>query len=337
MPIQNALTVDVEDYYHVSAFERDIQREDWGSYPSRVVQNTRRILTILQRGHVTATFFVLGWVADRYPDLVREIDNAGHEIGSHGYWHRQIYTQSPDEFRKDLRESIAVLEDLIDKPVTSFRAPTFSITRRSLWALDILAEEGIQVDSSIFPIRHDRYGIPLGEDRLHIIDTPSGQLWEFPMSTVTVAGRRIPIGGGGYFRMYPFALTIRGLESINRRHGAPFMFYIHPWEIDPEQPRVAGPKRIAQFRHRLNLSQTAEKLERLLLHFRFGTVKTTIDAYKAVDKCTIRVPSDRVGSGHSISTYHLSQHSDFRGQSDVSDSVPAGDRRLEFELRETNR
>jgi polysaccharide deacetylase family protein (PEP-CTERM system associated) len=220
-------------------------------------------------------------VARKHPQLVREIADAGHELGSHSYWHRQVTRQSPDEFRRDLRDSRAAVEDAAGLRVTLYRAPTFSITRDSLWALEILAEEGFRGDSSIFPIRHDRYGIPQAERRPHVIATRQGDLVEFPMSVVAFAGQRIPIGGGGYFRMYPLGWTVRGLRAVNRRQRLPFMFYIHPWEVDPEQPVVRGPRARARARHRLNLSRTAGKLAGLLRTFRCGTVTQTLDAFVA--------------------------------------------------------
>ena len=195
--IVNAFTVDVEDYYQVSAFEKHVDRVDWDRYESRVGPNTRRLLDLLDHHQVQATFFVLGWVAQRQPDLVRDIHRRGHEIGSHGYWHRLIYDQSPQEFRDDLRQSRDVLDSILGTPVTAYRAPSFSITSRSRWALEILGEEGFLVDSSVFPIHHDRYGIPGAPRRLHRIATASGTLWEFPPSVARLARLNIPVGGGG--------------------------------------------------------------------------------------------------------------------------------------------
>lgn len=267
----NAFTVDVEDYFHVSAFEKHIDRSAWDRFGSRVRTNTHRILELLDRHKVSATFFVLGWVADRYPDLVREIHRCGHEIGSHSYEHRLVYEQSPEEFRSDLRRSRDVLEDVIGQRVTAYRAPSFSITKRSLWALDILVQEGFRVDSSIFPMsHHDRYGIGDAEPGLHRIDTDSGPLWEFPPSVVRFARLRVPIGGGGYFRLYPVSLSLYGLARINRTTQQPFMFYVHPWEIDPQQPRLRAGSRRSRFRHYLNLSKTKQRLDLVLRKFRFG-------------------------------------------------------------------
>ncbi len=276
-PITNAFTVDVEDYFQVTAFERDIRRDDWDNFPSRVVPNTQRLLELLAAQDVRGTFFVLGWVASRYPDLIQDIHAAGHEIASHSYWHRLVYQQTPDEFREDLRASKQILEDLIGQPVTMYRAPSFSITRRSLWALEILVEEGFTVDSSIFPIRHDRYGIHDAKTSLHQIDTPSGPLWEFPPSVVRMGRLNLPVSGGGYFRLYPFALSASCLRRINQSHRAPFMFYVHPWEIDPRQPRLRVGSFSSRARHYVGLTRTHSRLDALLSAFPFGTMREVID------------------------------------------------------------
>lgn len=274
----NAFTVDVEDYYHVSAFERQIHRARWDDFDSRVGASTRRLLDLLDEHDVKGTFFILGWVADRFPELVDEIDRRGHEIGSHSYWHRLIYEQTPEEFREDLRRSREVLEGRLGRGVTLFRAPSFSITQKSLWALDILAEEGFAVDSSIFPVHHDRYGIPGAERRLHRLRTPGGrELWEFPPSVRRFGRLNLPVSGGGYFRLYPLEFTRRCLAQVNRGEGGrPFMFYIHPWEIDPKQPRLRVGSRSSRFRHYLNLNRTYSRLDRLLQSFEFGTLSDVL-------------------------------------------------------------
>jgi polysaccharide deacetylase family protein (PEP-CTERM system associated) len=273
----NAFTVDVEDYFHVSGFEKDIPRSRWDAFPSRVRRSNQRILDLLEKHNVRATFYVLGWVAKQCPAVVRDIADAGHEIGTHSNLHRLVYEQSPHEFRQDLRESLKVLTDLIGSPVRTYRAPSFSITERSLWELDILAEEGIEIDTSIFPVRHDRYGIPAAPRDVHYLHTKSGRLLEFP-STVVRWGVNLPVSGGGYFRLYPADLTIRALESVNRRENRPFMFYIHPWELDPEQPRLPYGSFLGRCRHYVNLHATEAKLERLLTRFRFGTVTQAVQA-----------------------------------------------------------
>jgi polysaccharide deacetylase family protein (PEP-CTERM system associated) len=277
MTILNAFTVDVEDYFQVSAFENVVCRSQWDQWESRVVANTHRILRLLDRHQVAATFFVLGWVADHHPQLVRDIQSAGHEIGAHGYWHHLIYQQSPEEFRSELRLSREVIEDAIGRRVTAFRAPSFSITRRSLWALEILAEEGFEFDSSIFPIRHDRYGIPDAKTSIHKIETRSGPLWEFPATVAKVGCLRMPVGGGGYFRLYPLAGTVHWLARINRTGRKPFMFYVHPCELDPEQPRIRASSRLSRFRHYVNLSTNESKLAAILQRFRFGKLSDAVE------------------------------------------------------------
>jgi len=269
-PLRHAFTVDVEDYFQVSALDKHIPRSQWDGYESRVVGNTQRILRLLEARGVRATFFILGWVAERYGDLVREIHRAGHEVASHGYWHYLVYSQTPDEFRADVRQSRETLENLIGEPVTAYRAPSFSITRRSLWALEILIEEGYQVDSSIVPARHDRYGIPSARADIHRLSTPAGTLWEFPPTVVRLAGANVPVGGGGYFRLYPLSWTCRCLSRLEEARRQPFMFYIHPWEIDPDQPRLRFGSRVARWRHTVNLARTEAKLAALLERFPFG-------------------------------------------------------------------
>jgi polysaccharide deacetylase family protein (PEP-CTERM system associated) len=274
--MRNALTVDVEDYFHVSAFANHICPSQWDTFQSRVVANTRRLLRLFDAHQVRATFFVLGWVADRHPELVREIHAAGHEIACHSYWHRLVYDMEPDEFREDLRRARHVLEDLVGQPVTAFRAPSYSITRASLWALDVLAEEGFRYDSSIFPIRHDRYGMPEAPSHPHRRSQTAGVLWEFPPTVVRVLGTNVPVAGGGYFRLYPVRLSIAWLQQVNRRQGHPFVFYVHPWELDPDQPRMNGSLR-SRFRHYLNLDRTEAKLTQLLPRFRWGTISQVLD------------------------------------------------------------
>jgi polysaccharide deacetylase family protein (PEP-CTERM system associated) len=276
----NAFTVDVEDYYHVSAFERSIARSAWGTFESRVVANTQRLLDLLARHQVRGTFFVLGWVADKFPRLVREIIAGGHEVGSHSYWHRLVYETSPLEFREDLRRSIRAIEDAGGVRVECYRAPSFSITRRSLWALEILAEEGIRIDSSIFPVRHDRYGIPDAEPSIHVRSTPAGTLMEFPPAVARLGGLRLPVGGGGYFRLYPLWLTKHCLRQINAQ-GRPFMFYTHPWELDPRQPRLAAAGPLGRWRHYVNLARTESRLDRLMGAFGFGPLRAVVEQSQA--------------------------------------------------------
>jgi polysaccharide deacetylase family protein (PEP-CTERM system associated) len=275
--ILNALTVDVEDYFQVTGFETCVYRSEWDRRESRVVGSTRIIMDLLRSADVRGTFFILGWVAERFPELIREIHAEGHEIGCHGYWHRIVYQQSPEEFCHDLCRARDAIQEVIGEPVTAYRAPCFSITRRSLWALDILLEEGFTCDSSIFPTVHDRYGMveaPLGP---HRIRRPAGSLWEFPLPVYRRLGHPWPIGGGGYLRLYPYALTRHGLRAINQQ-GRPFAVYVHPWELDPGQPQLSpGPFRA--FRHYLNLAKTKPRLVKLLQDFRFTTMKEVLVSF----------------------------------------------------------
>jgi polysaccharide deacetylase family protein (PEP-CTERM system associated) len=273
MMAPNALTVDVEDYFHVSALAPSIHRDSWGSREPRVVANTHRLLALFDQFGVHATFFVLGWVAERHPQLVRDIAAAGHEVACHGFSHRLVYEQSPDEFREETLRSKRLLEDSIGAPVLGYRAASYSIVKRSLWALDVLAEAGFAYDSSIFPVRHDRYGIPDAERRPHRLTTPGGAtIAEWPLASAPILGFRLPVAGGGYFRLLPYAVSRWGLASINRREGQPFIFYLHPWEIDPHQPRVRA-SWLSRFRHYTNLHKCEGRLRRLLGEFRFGTAR----------------------------------------------------------------
>lgn len=276
----NAFTVDVEDYFQVSGFERHVDRSTWGSYQSRVVDSTRKLLAALEWRQVRGTFFVLGWVAHKFPSLVREIHAAGHELGSHSYWHRLVYQLSPAEFRQDLRDSRRAIEDACGVSVTAYRAPSFSITAKSLWALDILTEEGFLADSSIFPVYHDRYGIPGARKEIHDIELPSGTLCEFPPTVSPFAGRNVPAGGGGYFRLYPWQVSKHLLSKVNHQ-GRPFMFYVHPWEVDPDQPRLQKGGWATRFRHYVNLTSTERKLGSLLNDFQFGTMSEAVESWRS--------------------------------------------------------
>ncbi len=279
-PVLNALTVDVEDYYHVAGFEQCVDRSCWDRFESRIVASTHKVLDALEQATTRGTFFVLGWVAERYPELVRAIHGAGHEIGCHSFWHRLVYEQTPEEFRQDLRQARDVLQAIIGEPVVAYRAPCFSITHRSLWALDILIEEGFLFDSSIYPTIHHRYGMagaPLGP---HCLLRPGGAIREFPLPVYRRLGFPLPIGGGGYFRLYPYFFTRRGLDAINRA-GRPFACYLHPWELDPEQPRLA-PGRLNAFRHYVNLHRTEMRLANLLRDFPLGTVS---EVFSLAEEC----------------------------------------------------
>ena len=263
------MTVDVEDYFHVSAFQDTVPRSSWDGLESRVVKNTERLLHLFEQHDVRGTFFILGWVAERHPSLVRQIAQAGHELASHGYGHRLIYEQSPDEFREDLRKSRAAIGAAAGVSVSGYRAPSFSITPRSLWALDVIREEGFVYDASVYPIRHDRYGLPSSPRHFHVLEQAAGLLWECPGSTVQLAGVNLPIGGGGYFRLLPYAWTKWGVSRVNHDERRATVFYLHPWEIDPDQPRMPA-SRVSRFRHYTNLHRTEARLKRLLTDFRFA-------------------------------------------------------------------
>jgi polysaccharide deacetylase family protein (PEP-CTERM system associated) len=273
--MKNALTIDVEDYYHVTAFERCIPVESWGSYPSRVADNTLRILDLLDKHSTKATFFILGWVAERRPELVRAICDKGHEIACHGYSHQLVYRIGPDRFREDIRSSKRLLEDICGRPVLGYRAPSYSITRESLWAFDILIEEGFRYDSSIFPIMHDIYGIPRATRFPHDITGAGGVIREFPMSTLRLHMLNkhvsVPVAGGGYLRLFPLWFIKKAIRSINEHERQPVVIYFHPWEIDQDQPRIKAGLR-STFRHYLNIHKTFGRVEQLLSFCRFSSM-----------------------------------------------------------------
>ena len=291
----NALTVDIEDYFMVSAFSGSIPQDQWGAYEPRVEGNTRRLLDIFDRKKVKGTFFVVGWIAEKFPGVVREICRRGHEIGCHSHLHRLVYDLSPEEFRRDTRNAKGVIEDVSGESVLGYRAPSYSITNRSQWALGILAEEGFRYDSSIFPIRHDRYGFPQ-HGRFAEIKRHNGTegILEIPMSTLRIFGKNVPIAGGGYFRLYPFRWTAWGIRKLNGKEGQPALFYIHPWEIDPGQPRMRG-SWLSMFRHYVNLKNTEEKLDRLLGAFRFAPVKEVFRANLEDREFTEELPGGSEG------------------------------------------
>lgn len=267
-PITNALTIDVEDYYMVSAFADVIKFEDWHNYESRVENNTYKILDLLNKYKVKATFFVLGWVAEHYPELVRDIHSSGHEVACHGYNHRLVYDLTPEDFRADIRRSKYILEDITGSPVIGFRAASYSIIKDTLWALDILIEEGFLYDSSIFPIHHDRYGFPEAERFLHIIKRENGTIVEFPPSTYRFFNQNIPVAGGGYMRLFPLYITRTAIKRINERDRQIAILYLHPWEIDKDQPRLNGCWK-SKIRHYINLNSTLPKLKNFIEEFKF--------------------------------------------------------------------
>jgi polysaccharide deacetylase family protein (PEP-CTERM system associated) len=276
-PHCNALSFDVEDYFQVAALASAVDRRSWDAQPSRVGANTTRLLDLLAARRVRATFFVLGWIAERHPAIVRSIAAAGHEIGCHGYSHELIYRQSPESFREETRRSKAILEDQAQSRVRGYRAATWSITRQSLWALDVLAEQGFEYDSSIFPTHHDLYGIPEAPRVPHRLTLAGGAtLLEFPPSTVRLGSLNLPVAGGGYFRLLPLGVTRWAIRRVNRE-GLPFLFYLHPWEIDPEQPRMkVGLK--SRLRHYTNIDSCERKLAALLDEFPMGTVWDALQA-----------------------------------------------------------
>ena len=275
--VVNAMTVDVEDYFHVAALSDSIDRSEWDSLSSRVEMNTEKLLQIFDRAGISATFFVLGWVAERFPKLVRIIVEEGHELACHGYSHQLIYEQSIDEFRQETIRAKKCLEDVSGNRVRGYRAASYSITIKSCWALAVLAEAGFEYDSSIVPAHHDLYGIPNAKVYPYKIRIPGGSdLTEFPPSTINIMGRRIPIGGGGYFRLFPYPFTRWGLRKINNAHRMPFSFYLHPWEVDPAQPRVAANWK-STFRHYHNLDECEPRLLRLIKEFEFNTMSSVLD------------------------------------------------------------
>jgi polysaccharide deacetylase family protein (PEP-CTERM system associated) len=275
--VVNAMSVDVEDYFQVNAFDAVVPRARWDSLESRVCGNTERLLAMFDSAGVTATFFVLGWVAERFPSLVTAIAAHGHEIASHGYAHRLIYDQTPAAFRDDVRRAKDLLETAAGVHVDGYRAPSYSVTTQTLWSLDVLIEEGYRYDASIFPIKHDRYGIPSAPRHPYVLTRDGGSLVEAPASTVRCAGVNLPIAGGGYFRILPYAWTRWGMRRLNQREGRPAIFYLHPWEIDPSQPRFEAGW-LSRFRHYRNLDQTEPRLQQLLQDFRFSTVRRILAA-----------------------------------------------------------
>jgi polysaccharide deacetylase family protein (PEP-CTERM system associated) len=292
MPIRNALTVDVEDYFQVSAFADSVKQKEWDNHPLRVENNTHKLLDMFDEYQTKATFFVLGWVAERQKSLVLEIANRGHEVACHGYSHQLVYNQTPEVFQEETVRAKNILEDIIQQPVKGYRAASYSITEKSLWALDILAESGFVYDSSIFPVRHDRYGMPDTPEHPYVLKTPKGHsIVEFPLSAAKIFKYRLPVAGGGYFRLYPYWLSRMGLSQINRQQK-PFIFYLHPWEIDPEQPRISA-SWFSRFRHYNNLDKCEARLRKLMTDFQFGTTWDVLN--------TLGLTEDTVSTEHNVS------------------------------------
>jgi len=266
--ITNSMTVDVEDYFQVSAFEKIIPRSEWDSINARVEKNTERVLDIFDEAGVKGTFFMLGWVAERYPGLVSRIVADGHELASHGYSHIRVVNQQPQEFFEDVVRTKKLLEDMSGQQVRGYRAASYSIGAKNLWALDKLKEAGHVYSSSIYPIKHDLYGMPEAP-RFSFRPRGDDGILEIPVTTVEVLNKKLPCGGGGYFRLYPYAVSRMAMRRVNRRDGQSGVFYFHPWEIDPEQPRQKGISAKTRFRHYLNLGRMEKRLKKLLREFQW--------------------------------------------------------------------
>jgi polysaccharide deacetylase family protein (PEP-CTERM system associated) len=273
--ISHYFTVDVEEYFQVNAFESKISRDDWDKWPTRLENNLPPLLDLLERYDARGTFFVLGWVAERMPALVRRIAAAGHEVASHGHWHRRIPTLTREQFRDDIRRSKHVLEDVTGQTVHGFRAPSFSILPGFEWAFDALLDEGYRYDSSLFPIRRRGYGYPSAPRAAHVLQRPNGRLAEFPLATRTFGRLALPAAGGGYLRQFPFGI-VRGAFRAAAASGTPATFYIHPWEIDPDQPRV-DVSLVTRIRHYRGLSSTLGRIQQLLTEFRFSPILRDVD------------------------------------------------------------
>ncbi|MBO9526842.1 MAG: DUF3473 domain-containing protein [Sphingobium yanoikuyae] len=273
--MHNALSVDVEDWFQVGAFERTIDRSDWEGLTHRVERNTDAVLDLFAQAGVTATFFTLGWVAERYPALMRRIADAGHEVASHGYDHARVFTFTPEQFRADLRKSRAILEDASGQKVSGYRAPSFSIDPRTPWAHPILAEEGYAYSSSVAPIRHDHYGWP-DSPRFAWKPVAGSDLLELPVTTAKLGQRTLAAGGGGFFRLLPYGFSRWAIRQVNGQAQRPAIIYFHPWEIDPDQPRVAGAPLRSRVRHYTNLSVMAAKLRRLTQDFAWTRVDALV-------------------------------------------------------------
>ena len=279
IPVINALTIDLEDYFHVSAFNQQVRKEDWDGYPLRVEQNTHHILDLLDEIRVKGTFFILGWVAERKTVLVREIQARGHEVACHGYGHDLIYRIGRSNFKRDIEMARKILEDICGEKIQGYRAPSFSITKDSLWALDALIEEGFAYDSSMYPIHHDLYGLPGMCPFPHEIHREGGAIKEFPLSTLRLdvfnKSIPIPIAGGGYLRFFPLWVIVKGIRKLNMKEGQPSVLYFHPWELDPDQPRIRCNWK-SKFRHYYNIAGMEEKVKYLLESFRYAPMRTVL-------------------------------------------------------------
>ncbi|MEO1167587.1 MAG: XrtA system polysaccharide deacetylase [Pseudomonadota bacterium] len=278
--MRNALSVDIEDWFQVGAFETVIARGDWDALPHRVERNSDAVLDLFERAGVKGTFFTLGWVAERYPALIRRIADAGHEIASHGWDHLRVFTMQPEEFRADLKKARTALEDAAGEKVSGYRAPSFSIDARTPWAHEILAEEGYRYSSSVAPVVHDHYGWPEAP-RFAFTPVSGSDLMELPVTTARLGGRTIAAGGGGFFRLLPYRFSHWAIGQVNEQEQRPAIFYFHPWEIDPDQPRVENAPLRSKVRHYSRLSAMEGKLEKLLGDFEWGRVDQVAEAQKA--------------------------------------------------------
>jgi polysaccharide deacetylase family protein (PEP-CTERM system associated) len=294
--MKNALTFDVEDYFQVSAFAGQVEKGQWEKMPSRVEANTTRLMDLLAEAGYNATFFTLGWVARQHPGLVRQIAERGHEVACHSLEHRRVYEMTPDQFFEDTRAAKEALEDAAGQRVVGYRAPSFSITKDSLWAFEVLAELGFEYDSSIFPVRHPNYGMPRASRKPFVIETEHGPIVEFPMMTIEFEGRRSPLGGGAYLRLLPYWFTRWGLGYINRAEGSAACVYLHPWELDSEQPRINA-SLSSRIRHYLGLRGVETKLRRLLRDFDFQPLGAVIRDMKDFDLPRCKPFSDFPGIG----------------------------------------
>ena len=291
--VQHFFTVDVEEYFQVNAFEQAVPRDRWDALPSRVERSIDVLLDMLAAHGAHATFFTLGWIASRHPQVVRRIAAAGHEIASHGWWHRKVTSLSEDAFREDVRTSKEILEDVSGQRVSGFRAPSFSIIPGGEWAFDVLLEEGYDYDSSLFPVRRNGYGYATALPRAHVINRPAGQLMQFPLATTVLSGVRVPAAGGGYLRHFPYAVIRRAFDE-HTRDGVPAVFYIHPWEVDAEQPRM-DVGLLTKMRHYRGLDRTRPRMERLLSEFRFTSIRRSMVAGTPSTLGTYTLPVAKIG------------------------------------------
>ena len=298
----HVLSVDVEDYFQVEAFAQTVTRASWDQWPSRVVPNTQRVLELFAKHQAKGTFFIVGWVAEKFPHLVHEIQSHGHEIACHSYWHRTVYSLSPEEFRKDTRRAKQVIEDAGGTAVNGYRAPSWSITTSCLWALDILAEEGFTYDSSIYPIHHDLYGVP-GAKRFPYTYTCSNGLTlrEYPPATLRFMGQNLPAAGGGYLRIFPSAFTELAFNQFENNYGERVVVYLHPWEVDPEQPRIGGSLK-SRLRHYTSLSRMSNKIDSILRRHKFERFCDVMAAEaaenQALPQATVNQPKETAEHAH---------------------------------------